>query len=79
MTTRRKRLPLSPMARNAALEAAKQCRAAMVQVHPEAPIGGAEYTAAGALMEALDGFAETLTGQRRLWHSDWPPGDHPPG
>jgi hypothetical protein len=66
------------MAREAALEAAKGCRTAMVEVHREAPIGSAEYTAAGALMEAIDGFAETLTGQRRLWQPDGPPGGRPP-
>jgi hypothetical protein len=66
------------MGRDAALEAARACLTVTVNLHPKAPIGSAEHAADGALMGALEGFAETLTGQRRLWHSDWPPGGRPP-
>jgi hypothetical protein len=34
----------------------------------QAPIGGPVYTAVGELMEAIDGVAEVLTGDRSHFH-----------
>lgn len=62
----RRRVP-SYGAQERALEACQSCRAACVAVLTEAPIGSPPYIAAQAVVEAIDGLAEALTGDRRLF------------
>jgi hypothetical protein len=69
MSKRHRRLPLSELYKDDALIAARQCRDEMLRIHRSVPIAGSEYQAASAVMDALDGLAEALTGQRRLWHT----------
>ncbi|TCZ61092.1 hypothetical protein [Roseicella aquatilis] len=75
MPKHRRRM-LMPDAVDAALEAAEACRRAAMDVMRQAPIGGPVYQAASAVMDALDGLAEALTGDReRFWakpHSTTP-------
>jgi hypothetical protein len=40
----------------------------MIDLHNHAPISGPEFRAASAVMAALDGLAEALTGEKTLWH-----------
>ena len=51
-----------------ALRSAGECRAACVQVITQAPIGGPAYVAARQVLDAIDGLAEVLTGDRRHFH-----------
>jgi hypothetical protein len=60
LTRHRRPRRLSSLDADAALVAAQTCRRAV-------PVPGPEYEAASAVVEALDGLAEALTGDRRLW------------
>jgi hypothetical protein len=51
-----------------AMQAAGECRAACVRVVTQAPINGPTYKAAQDVMEAIDGLAEILVGDRRHFH-----------
>jgi hypothetical protein len=70
----RKRV-LSIATSEAALSAAKACRAAAIQVLTEAPISSPAYHRASELLGAIDALAEALTGDQRLFHTK----PHPAG
>ena len=61
----RRRLPLSQHAKTELLEHLRACRERMIDVIRTAPIGGLETTAADRVKDAIDGFAEVVTGDRR--------------
>jgi hypothetical protein len=67
LTRHRRPRRLSSLDADAALVAAQTCRRAMQDLHRAVPVPGPEYEAASAVVEALDGLAEALTGDRRLW------------
>ncbi|TDG28019.1 hypothetical protein [Paracraurococcus ruber] len=50
------------------MEAAGECRRACIRIRTEAPINGPAYEAAGRVMEAIDGLAEVLVGDRTHFH-----------
>lgn len=76
MSKRRRGIPM-PDTIDAALGAARLCRLDCISLLRAAPIGGPVYQAASAALDAIDGLAGTLTGDRaRFWTG--PHGTPPP-
>ena len=51
-----------------ALKAAGECRAACIRILTDAPIDGPAYKATQDVMQAIDGLAEVLVGDRTHFH-----------
>lgn len=66
MVNRRRILPKDVA--DDALKSAGECRKHCIRVLTNAPINEPAYAAAQAVMEAIDGLAEVLTGDRRHFH-----------
>lgn len=62
------------------LEEARQWRARCVGVLSRAPVGGPVYKAASGILDAIDGLAGAVTGDRSHFHLRAPttPGPHLP-
>ncbi|MBS7810560.1 hypothetical protein [Roseococcus pinisoli] len=63
-----------------AMEDLCRAREACIKVRADAPIGGPHYRAAYGVMQAIDGFAEVVTGDRAHFHARLcsPPGPSSP-
>jgi hypothetical protein len=58
-------MPADPAA---VVRALRACRDAMISVASRVKIGGAIYAAVGAVLEAIDGLAAALTGEKDYFH-----------
>ena len=67
-TSRSKRLPIELLDNGPLLAALGQCRQACTGLCARTVIGSPAYKSAAALMEAIDLFAEVLTGRKDHFH-----------